>query len=90
MDALTLTLMAGLYAAPILVFGICVYVCIRRRNFLGGAGSLACFLLLLSISYPVQEHCSSPYQYIVNGLLGTGYLWLFFVRPFIGGLKGDK
>ncbi len=77
-------------AAPILVFLICVCLCVRRRDFLGGPGSLACCLLMLTIAGYASRHWSLPIQYLVYGLLSTGYVWLYFIRPFRAGLKGDK
>ena len=82
MSAFALTLMALLCALPLLIFVACLYLCVQRRDFLGKPGSLACFMLLMFISYYAFEHWSSPYPYIVTGLLGACYLWLFFIRPF--------
>jgi hypothetical protein len=80
-------LMAFLWGVPILVFFTCLYLCIRRREFLGGPGSLVCFMLVISISGYASEHWRSPYQYIVIGVLVACYLWFFFIRPFRAGLK---
>jgi uncharacterized membrane protein YccC len=76
--------------APILIFIICLCVCIRQRNFLSGSGALAGFLLGLYLAHYASGHLRSPYQYIAMGLLAAGYLYLFFIRPFKDGLKGKK
>jgi len=87
MTPLALTLTVVLWVAPIVVLAICLYLCIRRRDFFGGPASLACFILLLSLSHLASQHWLSPYKYILITLLAAVYLWLFFIRPFRAGLK---
>lgn len=90
MNTAALIEIALLCLAPLLIFFTCLGVCIRQRNFLGGAGSLAGFMLGLSLAHYASGHLRSPYQYIAMGLLAACYLYLFFIQPFRDGLKGKK
>lgn len=47
-------------------------------------------MLIMNISYYLSGHCESRYRYIVIGLLGLCYLWLYVVRPFRAGLRENK
>jgi hypothetical protein len=44
MNTAALRIIALLWLAPILIFFSCLGICIRQRNYLGEAGSLACFM----------------------------------------------
>ena len=79
-----------LVLTPTFVLAVCLVLCVRRRDFLGGPGALGASVLVLGICHFVTERCVSPYRYLLIGLVGGCYLWLFAVRPFRRGLRGEK